>query len=90
MSYTDIRLKQLSREFIDGVPLDLASRLLPFHTRLRFSLLTNIHLQAKTQKHFADKPLSKDKIKKLKKYKISLSSMLRLIETLKFAVKKLK
>lgn len=90
MSYTDIRLSQLSREFIDGVPLDLASRLLPFHTRLRFSLLTNIHLQAKTQKYFADNPLSKDKIKKLKKYKIRLSSMLKLIEALKFAVKKLK
>jgi hypothetical protein len=43
MSHTEVRLGQLSRIFIDGVPLDLASRLLPAGTRLRPSLLVHVH-----------------------------------------------
>ncbi len=50
MSHTDIRLNQLLRIYIDGIPLDLASQLLPGRTRMRFSLLTHIHLHAKSQK----------------------------------------
>ena len=56
-SYSDIRLGQLLRIHLDGIPLDLASHLLPFHTRFRFSLLTHLHLHAKAQTHFADKPV---------------------------------
>jgi len=55
MSYTDIRLNQLFRIYIDGVPLDMASRLLPRRTYLRFSMLSHIHLHAKSQAHYADK-----------------------------------
>lgn len=48
----DIRLQQLSRVHLDGVPLDLASRLLPFSTRFRFGLLTHLHLHAgATRRH---------------------------------------
>lgn len=54
--YSDIRLSQLLRVHLDGIPLDLASRLLPVRTRFRFSLLTHLHLHAKAQTHFADKP----------------------------------
>ncbi|MBI2958161.1 MAG: class I SAM-dependent methyltransferase [Chloroflexi bacterium] len=53
MSHRDVRLGQLLRVYIDGVPLDLASSLLPFRTRLTFSLLSHIHLHARSQKHFA-------------------------------------
>ena len=56
-SYTDIRLSQLLRIHLDGIPLDLASRLLPYRTRFRFSLLTHLHLHAKAQTHFANKPV---------------------------------
>ena len=55
-SFADIRLSQLLWIHLDGIPLDLASRLLPFRTRFRFSLLTHLHLHAKAQTHFADKP----------------------------------
>jgi hypothetical protein len=55
MSYKDIRLNQLFRIYIDGVPLDLASALLPFRTRFSFSLFTHIHLHARSQKRYADK-----------------------------------
>ena len=54
--YSDVRLSQLLRVHLDGIPLDLASRLLPFRTRFRFSLLTHLHLHAKAQTHYADKP----------------------------------
>ena len=55
MSYTDIRLSQLFRIYIDGIPLDLASSMLPFRTRFRFSTLIHLHLHAKTQKHYSNK-----------------------------------
>ncbi len=54
MAYVDIRLSQLLRVYIDGIPLDLASRLLPWKTRLNFGLLTHIHAHAGVQKKFAD------------------------------------
>jgi ribosomal protein L11 methylase PrmA len=53
MALVDIRLSQLLRVYIDGVPLDLASRLLPWKTRLNFGLLTHIHAHAGVQKRFA-------------------------------------
>jgi len=54
MSHTDFRLNQLLRTNIDGIPLDLAATLLPWQTKLRFSLLTHIHLHARSQQHYAD------------------------------------
>lgn len=58
MNYTDIRLNQLLRIYIDGIPLDLASKLLPQKTKLNIPLLLNIHLHAKSQTYFSDKPQS--------------------------------
>jgi ribosomal protein L11 methylase PrmA len=55
MSLVDVRLSQLLRVHVDGIPLDLASGLLPLRSKLRFTLLSHIHLHAKSQKHFSDK-----------------------------------
>jgi len=55
MARADIRLSQLARTYIDGVPLDLASALLPRRTWLKPSLLLHIHVHAKSQRRFADK-----------------------------------
>jgi len=57
MSYKDARLSSLLRTYIDGIPLDLTSSLLPFRTRFRLSLLAHVHLHAGSQKHYADKPV---------------------------------
>ncbi|KAA3632204.1 MAG: SAM-dependent methyltransferase [Calditrichaeota bacterium] len=57
MAYKDIRLNALLKEYIDGIPLDLTSKLLPVKTKFKFSLLTHIHLHAKSQTHYADKPV---------------------------------
>jgi len=84
MAYSDVRLGQMLRIYIDGIPLDLASSLLPFRTRLGFSLLSHIHLHAKSQKYFADKNLNTNG------RKMSRFSFLGLIDSLERAVKKLK
>jgi len=52
MSYTDIRLGTLLRDYIDGLPLDLTSRLLPGKTKFSFGALTHLHLHAKSQKRY--------------------------------------
>ncbi len=83
MSYTDVRLNQLLRIYIDGVPMDLASTLLPFKTRLNFSLLSNIHLHAVTQMKYEDKPVKPaDK-------KMSNTGLLAIIDNLESTVQKL-
>lgn len=53
MASCDIRLGQLMRIYIDGLPLDLASALLPISTWLKPALLTHIHMHARAQTHYA-------------------------------------
>jgi hypothetical protein len=84
MSKKDIRLGQLLRIYIDGVPLDLASSLLPFHTRLSFSLLSHIHLHARSQRRFAGQAVD------VSGYKMSSLSFRGLIDNLESAVKGMK
>lgn len=54
MSECDIRLQSLLKNYIDGVPLDLASRLLPLKTRLNFGIMMHIHLHAAMQSKYED------------------------------------
>ncbi len=84
MSYRDIRLNQWFRIHLDGIPLDLASSLLPFRTHFYFSTLSHIHLHARSQKRYADKPMDRSR------HKVSKMSFLGLIDHLESAVKKLK
>jgi len=69
MRYKDIRLNQLLKIYLDGIPLDLASKLLPKRTHLKFSLLTHIHLHAKTQDHYANKAVDLNK-KRISKFQL--------------------
>jgi ribosomal protein L11 methylase PrmA len=50
MSRIDVRLGRLLRTCLDGVPLDLASAMLPLATRFRPALLLHIHAHARSQK----------------------------------------
>lgn len=84
MSYKDIRLNQLFRIYIDGIPIDLASSLLPFHTLTNFSLLSHIHLQSKTQKHFEGKVVKKNNLT------LNKHGLLAIIDNLESRIKKLK
>jgi hypothetical protein len=83
MSLRDIRLSQLLRIYIDGVPLDLASNLLPLGTKLRFPLLLHIHVHAKSQKRYSAKPT------RIKDRKMSRRSFLGLIDSLESAIRRL-
>ncbi|MFH1827327.1 MAG: SAM-dependent methyltransferase, partial [bacterium] len=63
MAYKDIRLNQLFKIYLDGIPLDLTSKLLPKKTWLNLSFLIHLHVHAKSQTMYADKA---DKVKKYK------------------------
>jgi ribosomal protein L11 methylase PrmA len=54
MATRDPSLNSLLRLHLDGVPLELASRLLPMRTRVSPRLLTHIHLHAAGEKRFAE------------------------------------
>ena len=84
MSYKDVRLNQLMKLFADGIPLDVASGLLPARSRLSFSLLIHIHLHANTQKKYANKPTA------AKKATISKQRLESLILGLRIAVERLR
>ena len=54
MAYRDIRLGTLLQSHLDGLPLDLAVRLLPWRSRLRPGLLMHLHLHSRAQARHAD------------------------------------
>jgi hypothetical protein len=58
MARRDIRLGGLLRDHLDGVPLDLAARLLPARTRLSLGLGSHVHLHARAQRRHAARPES--------------------------------
>lgn len=80
MAYRDIRLQHLLRIYMDGIPLDLASHLLPKRSYLKISLLSHIHLHAKAQQHFSGK------LRKSKPRKFSQLALLGLMDSLEQAV----
>ena len=86
MAYKDVRLNQLLRVFIDGIPLDLASRLLPFRSCFSLPLLLHIHLHAKSQQHFKDKTVSGTTARR----GLSRKALLGLLDNLGTGVKKLR
>jgi hypothetical protein len=83
MALRDVRLNQLLRVYIDGVPLDLASGLLPSKTRFNFGLLTNIHLHAGAQKRYSGAEV------KSRAATMSKQAMTGLIDGLDSAIRKL-
>ena len=54
MARRDMRLAALHARFADGIPLDLASRLLGPASWLRASLAIHVHLHARAQSRYAD------------------------------------
>jgi hypothetical protein len=83
IAYKDNRLNKLSRMFIDGIPLDLASSLLPLRALLNPSLFLNIYMHSKSQKYYADKKVS-FKSQKMKKRHLEA-----LVDNLESAVRSL-
>ncbi len=83
--YKDIRLLKLLSEYIDGIPLDLASSLLPVRTRFKFSTASHIHWHSKVQSKHAGKAQDQRTTAKMSK-----SALLNVIEGLRSSIKSLK
>lgn len=73
MKYTDIRLSSLMKSHIDGIPLDLATVLLPFKTRFKPSLVMHLHMHASFQKKYSDRTVN---VKEVSMSRFSLESMI--------------
>ncbi len=86
MSYVDIRLGRLLSLYIDGIPLDLASQLLPRATYLRLSILLHIHMHARAQRHYKRVDTGPD----IRKITMSRQSLDGLIDNLITGVKALR
>ena len=82
MARRDHRLGQLSRVFLDGVPLDLAGLLLPRTTRLRPGIAMHIHLHAASQRHYATRAVA------VKERPVSLVSLKGLTDSLERLVRR--
>lgn len=84
MAYRDIRLSQLLRIYVDGIPLDLTSSLLPKRTLTNLGILMHIHQHARSQSKHADThmPVGRHNMKR--------NSLLGLIDNLSRTVHHLK
>lgn len=86
MAYRDVRLGQLLRIYIDGLPLDLVRALLPARTRWNLGLYTHIHLHAKAQRRYADVSLAEARAGR----RMSKQALLGLLLSLENTVQKLR
>lgn len=83
MAYVDSRCAQLSRVHLDGIPLDLAAKLLPQRARLRAGLLLHIFLHAGAQR-------AKSKDHEPRTAQVSKAQLLAILGSLERIVSKLK
>lgn len=83
MAYKDVSLNKLLIVHLDGIPLPLASKLLPTKTFFNFNLALHIHFHARTQVRLQDKKIEKNQ-KSLPK-----NAVLNLCKSLESAIKKL-
>lgn len=92
MAYVDVDLGKLLVTHIDGIPLPLASKLLPGRTRLNYSLQAHIHLHAKLQIDYADaagSPKPGGSGNRSNKTVLSSSGLQAIVESLAAIVRKL-
>jgi ribosomal protein L11 methylase PrmA len=85
MSTRDIRCGTMLRTYVDGIPLDFGSRLLPRRSWASLSSVLHIHLHAWAQGRYAGAAVSSA----AKGKRMSRASLERLVENLKSAVRSL-
>jgi ribosomal protein L11 methylase PrmA len=86
MSRVDIGCGALLRAHLDGIPLELGSRLLPRSTWLRPGTLVHVHLHAAMQQKYADTAAAP----RVKARPIGTDAALGLIQSLRRAVRRLR
>ncbi len=84
MSLLDIRLGQLWRSQVDGVPIDLAARLLPWRSMLRFGLAVHLHLHSSFQRRHSGRTTVSQSAR------VTEAAKLGLVESLESAVRSLR
>jgi len=65
MAKKDVRLSNMLVNYIDGIPLDIVSNIIPKTTFTNFGLTAHLHAHAKAQKKYEDKKINKKKLGKL-------------------------
>ena len=88
MAKRDVRLGQLMRNHIDGLPLDLAARLLPKWSWLNLGIMMHLHIHARTQRSFSDSHTAPSK-RALKFSKVSRIGLIGLLEGLRKTIEKI-
>ena len=86
MSARDVRCEALLRSYIDGIPLDLGSRLLPRRSWLGLSTFLHIHMHAWAQGRYAGSAVTSTAAKGRS---MSRQGLLTLVKNLKDAVQRL-
>lgn len=84
MSYADVRLNSLLSSFLDGIPLDLATKLLPISAKIKPGIFAHIVLNAQSQKVMATTTADKNK------YKVSQLGLEAIVDSLISTISSLK
>jgi ribosomal protein L11 methylase PrmA len=87
MALRDVRLGLMLREHVDGIPLDLAARLLPGRTRWNLGLGAHVHAHARAQRRYAGK--ADEAAAETKKATISPMRQQALLDSLRRTIQKL-
>ena len=87
MSHKDIRLSQMLRVYIDGIPLDLASEIVSKATYRRLGILMHVHLHARAQHQYKD---SSRPAGTLARKQIGKKSLLQIADSLRSTIRGLR
>ena len=87
MAKRDAGFNAVMAEYLDGIPLELASKLLPWKSRFSPGLLFHIHLHAKMQRRHQDGRAAAEKTKRVR---VSVGSKIAFAESLRSLVRSLK
>jgi ribosomal protein L11 methylase PrmA len=92
MSLSDIRTNQLLKSYLDGIPLDLATRLLPFTARFRKGLFIHLYLHANSQKKYQETigSFKENHNRSSSTLKMSQTGLLGILDSLKGSIDKLR
>jgi len=87
MSHKDIRLSQMLRVFVDGIPLDLASAMVSKATYRQLGILMHVHLHARAQHQYKD---SSRPTGALARQRIGKKSLLQIADSLRNTIRGLR
>lgn len=85
MTYKDVRLNKLLQVFLDGIPLDLTTKLLPLRSFLNSGLLLHIYVHSWSYRTYKDRA-----IEEFSKKRFNIRSFKGLIHSLKQSIENLK